>query len=66
MKNRGEAEVKEYSADKFDYTSISFEPDLKKFGLKELDDDTIGLMAKRVYDIAGISPSKLKVFFNTK
>lgn len=36
-----------------DYTKISFSPDLAKFKMTELDDDTVGLLSKRAYDIAG-------------
>ena len=31
-----------------DYTCITFEPDLPRFGMRELDDDIIALMRKRV------------------
>ena len=31
-----------------DYTCVTFEPDLKKFGMKELDDSIVSLMQKRV------------------
>jgi hypothetical protein len=34
----GEPKITEYSAEAFDYTEVRFEPDLKKFGMKELDD----------------------------
>jgi DNA topoisomerase-2 len=47
------------------YTQITFNPDLKKFGLASLSDDIIGLFKKRVYDIAGLG-EKLKVFYNEK
>jgi DNA topoisomerase-2 len=36
-----------------DYTKISFCPDLKKFKMTSLDEDTVGLLSKRAYDIAG-------------
>ncbi len=36
-----------------DYTMVTFKPDLKKFGMSELDADIVALMSKRVYDIAG-------------
>jgi hypothetical protein len=39
---------------------------LKKFGLKSLDDGMVSLMAKRVYDTAGISPKTVKVYFDEK
>lgn len=49
-----------------DYTKISFEPDLKKFKMKELENDIISLMKKRVYDAAGTTPSKVSVYLNGK
>lgn len=55
---------------KGDYTKISFSPDLKKFKMGELDDDTVGLLAKRAYDIAGSMANrpgkKLAVTLNGK
>lgn len=47
------------------YTKIEFIPDLVKFKLTNLTDDIITLMAKRVYDIAGVS-NKVKVYLNDK
>ena len=35
------------------WTCITFTPDLSKFGMDSLDDDTVALMRKRVYDVAG-------------
>lgn len=64
MHNIGEPKIKEYSADKTDYTIVTFEPDFKRFGMKGLDDDIISLFKKRVYDLAGISPKSVKVYFN--
>jgi DNA topoisomerase-2 len=49
-----------------DYTYIIFEPDLKKFGLKSIDDGMVSLMAKRVYDTAGITPKTVKVYLDEK
>jgi DNA topoisomerase-2 len=48
------------------YTQIKFSPDLKKFGMKSLkDSDILGLMHKRVYDIAGANANNgLKVYLN--
>ncbi|KAK5978496.1 DNA gyrase/topoisomerase IV A subunit [Trichostrongylus colubriformis] len=48
-----------------DYTKVTFKPDLKKFKMSELDDDIIGLMSRRAYDIAG-STKGVKVFLNGK
>ncbi len=48
-----------------DYVCISFEPDLQKFGgMTTLEDDTVALMKKRVYDMAGIFTSNVKVYLN--
>ena len=33
---------------------MTFSPDLSKFGMAELEADTVALMRKRVYDMAGI------------
>jgi hypothetical protein len=34
--------------------------------MKELDKDILALMQKRVYDLAGVSPSNVAVYFNGK
>jgi DNA topoisomerase-2 len=36
-----------------DYTKITFSPDLKRFNMNSLDEDTVSLLSKRAYDIAG-------------
>eukprot|EP00960_Hanusia_phi_P040728 754616-Hanusia_phi.AAC.4 len=36
-----------------DYTKVTFKVDLKRFGKKKLDQDTISLWARRVVDVAG-------------
>ena len=36
------------------WTRVTFSPDLSKFGMAELEADTVALMRKRVYDMAGI------------
>jgi len=36
-----------------DYTKITFRPDFEKLGMTHLDDDAVGLISKRGYDIAG-------------
>lgn len=40
---------------------MTFKPDLGKFGMSELEDDTISLMRKRVYDLAGVLGKTVKV-----
>jgi DNA topoisomerase-2 len=48
---------------KEEYTRISFQPDLEKFGMAAIDDDTEALLKKRVYDLAGCVPD-VKVYLN--
>ncbi|KAI0297539.1 type II DNA topoisomerase [Multifurca ochricompacta] len=36
-----------------DYTRVSFTPDLQRFGMTSIDPDTVSLLKKRVYDMAG-------------
>lgn len=43
------------------WTCISFTPDLAKFGMETLEDETVALMRKRVYDLAGILGKGVKV-----
>ena len=55
-------EIKDYSGE--DFTSITFEPDLSRFGMEKMDEDIIALFKKRVYDMAGITPKGVNVFLN--
>merc|ERR1712179_804345 len=59
----GEPRIKENSGD--DYTRITFYPDLKKFGMESLDEDTVALFSRRAYDIAA-STRGVKVYLNGK
>lgn len=43
------------------YTKVTFSPDLAKFGMERLEDDTVALMRKRVYDLAGVLGKTVKV-----
>ena len=49
-----------------DFTCITFEPDLSRFGMTKLDDDIVALFEKRVFDIAGITPKTVSVYLNGK
>ncbi len=46
-----------------EYTRITFKPDLKRFGMNRIDEDTASLLQKRVYDMAG-TVKDIKVFLN--
>ena len=43
---------------KGDYTKISFKPDLERFNMESLDKDSVDLLSKRAYDIAGSMASR--------
>lgn len=51
-------------AAKKDFTRVTFRPDFSRFKMTHLDDDTVGLMSKRVYDMAGVTDSSVKVWLN--
>lgn len=35
------------------YTMVTFTPDLARFGMEKIDDDLVGLLRRRVFDLAG-------------
>ena len=47
------------------YTRVTYTPELSRFGMSEIDNDTIKLIEKRVYEAAGCNPN-LNVYFNGK
>ncbi|KAL7721006.1 DNA topoisomerase 2 [Entamoeba marina] len=47
------------------YTKVTFTPDYKKFQMTGMEDDTLALLIRRVYDIAGCNPGK-KIWVNDK
>ncbi|KAK5780806.1 hypothetical protein RI543_001931 [Arxiozyma heterogenica] len=47
------------------YTKVTFKPDLSRFGMEKLDDDILGVMRRRVYDING-SVRDVSVYLNGK
>ena len=62
MSVKGEPSIS--STDKTeDFTRITFKPDLPRFGMDVLDRDTVALLTRRVYDIAGTC-DKVKVYLN--
>ena len=46
------------------FTCVTFYPDLARFGMDSLDADTVALLSKRVYDVAGTAAGKLTVVLN--
>ncbi len=63
MMNAEEPILKE--AEDEDFTCITFQPDLAKFKMDKLDDNTIALMARRAYDIGACSMGVI-VYLNDK
>tara|TARA_Y100000389_G_scaffold204951_1_gene261172 strand:+ start:20579 stop:24004 length:3426 start_codon:yes stop_codon:yes gene_type:complete len=48
------------------YTKISFKPDFKRLKIDNLSDDFKNLLLRRIYDIAGITTSNIKVKYNNE
>lgn len=46
-----------------EYTRVTFRPDLKRFGMERIDEDTLSLLKRRVYDMAG-TVKDVKVYLN--
>ena len=61
--SKTEKEIVKSSKD--DYTKVTFKPDLARFKMKELDKDTVSLLTRRAYDIAGCTKG-VKVYLNGK
>lgn len=62
MENRDKPTVKANS--KAPYTTIKFLPDYAKFGMTGMDNDTMRLFEKRVYDACATTPNTVSVYFN--
>ncbi|XP_051522968.1 DNA topoisomerase 2-alpha-like isoform X2 [Myxocyprinus asiaticus] len=63
MGRASESRIKPFDGE--DYTCITFQPDLAKFKMQALDKDTVSLLTRRAYDIAGASKG-VRVFLNGK
>jgi DNA topoisomerase II len=59
MTNKGEPQISACKATE-NWTCVTFKPDLAKFGMARLEDDTVALMRKRVYDMAGVLGKSVK------
>jgi len=64
MSKASEPKIKDVGKDN-DYTKVTFSPDLPKFKMEKLDNDTVSLFSRRAYDIAAASKG-VKVFLNGK
>ena len=63
MGRTSESQITAFAGEEF--TSITFKPDLAKFKMSILDKDTVALMTRRAYDIAGASKG-IRVILNGK
>lgn len=63
MGRAGDANIRSFDGE--EYTCITFRPDLAKFKMSILDRDTVALMTRRAYDVAGATKG-VRVFFNGK
>ena len=63
MARKDEPDITE-NKERQQWTKVSFKPDLSKFNMSHLDDDTVSLMTKRVFDLAGVTDAKVKVKLN--
>lgn len=62
MSKMGKAKITKNARNE-EYTRVTFKPDLKRFGMDSIDDDTVALLKKRVHDLAG-TVKDIKVFLN--
>ncbi|TDL28967.1 DNA topoisomerase II [Rickenella mellea] len=62
MMKAGKAKITKNSK-KEEFTRVTFKPDLKRFGMDSIDEDTVALLKRRVYDMAG-TVKNVKVFLN--
>ncbi|XP_073534084.1 DNA topoisomerase 2-beta isoform X1 [Phyllobates terribilis] len=63
MQKTSDPKIKYFDGD--DYTCITFQPDLSKFNMEKLDKDTVALLTRRAYDVAG-SCKGVRVMLNGK
>lgn len=64
-KNMSKQSAPKINAGSKKFTEITFEPDLKRFGIGSIDEDHLLMMQKRVIDAAATNPN-LKIRFNGK
>lgn len=60
MSKKGEPKITSCKASD-NWTSITFSPDLAKFGMETLEEHAVMLMRKRVFDMAGVLGKTVKV-----
>ena len=66
MFDKTEPVITDISKTSDSYTKITFKPDYKRFGLKNLNKDMASLLKRRVFDLAGNTNTNVKVYLNEK
>lgn len=51
--------------EKPEFTKITFYPDFSKFKVDDIDEQTIKVLERRIYDIAAYTDSRIKIFLNS-
>jgi DNA topoisomerase II len=64
MSRKEDPVIKVLKTGKSSYLKISFFPDFSRFNIKKIDDDTLMLFKKRVYDIAACTGNNIKVYLD--
>ena len=65
-KNLSKVGKPKITTSKNEYTKITFKPDFEKFGTTGINDNTIDILSKRVFDICAITTKDISVYFNDK
>lgn len=64
MSKISKPEISKYSSKS--YTKITWYPDYQRFFMKNLDNDTVSLIEKRVYDCIACTDKKVSIYLNDK
>ena len=62
MKEKDDPVIQKYSGKP--YTKITWKTDFDRFNIDRFSDDMVSFMKRRVYDIAGVTDSKVSVYYN--
>jgi DNA topoisomerase-2 len=62
MTDKGTPVIQKYNG--YPYTKITFVPDLARFKIAKLDEDTIKIMKRRVYDAGACVSSNISIYLN--
>ena len=63
MRSKSKPSISNSSAKK-GYAKFTFWPDFSRFGMKDLEQDTIDMFKKRAYDVCACTKSSVSVYYN--